>query len=207
MSQFFRIHPENPQLHLIRETVSIIRNGGVIVYPTDSAYALGCHLGMKDPLTRIRQIRHLPEKHNFTLICRDLSELSEYAKVNDSVFRLLKAYTPGPYTFVLKATKEVPRRLQHPRRRTIGLRVPDNAIALAILDALEAPMMSTTLILPGHELPLIEPEAICDVLGRQVDLVIDGGYCGVEQTTVIDLVEGEPKILRFGKGDASPFQG
>jgi tRNA threonylcarbamoyl adenosine modification protein (Sua5/YciO/YrdC/YwlC family) len=206
MSQFFRIHPENPQLHLIRETVAIIRNGGVIVYPTDSAYALGCHIGMKDPLQKIRQIRRLDEKHNFTLMCRDLSELSTYAKVDNSVFRLLKAYTPGSYTFILKATKEVPRRLQHPRRKTIGLRVPDNVIALAILDALESPMMSTTLILPGHELPLIEPEAIRDVLGKQIDLVIDGGYCGVEQTTVVDLVEGSPKILRYGKGEVGPFQ-
>lgn len=205
MSQFFRIHPENPQLHLVRETVTILRNGGIIVYPTDSAYALGCHIGEKDAMMRIRRIRNLDEKHNFTLMCRDLSELSMYAKVDNATFRLLKAYTPGAYTFLLKATREVPRRLQHPNRKTIGLRVPDNAIALSILEALEAPMLSTTLILPGHELPLIEPEAIRDVLGKHADLVIDGGYCGVEQTTVVDLVEGEPKILRYGKGNPAPF--
>lgn len=205
MSQFFRIHPENPQLHLLRETATIIRNGSVVVYPTDSAYALGCHIGQADAIKRIRRIRQLDDKHKFTLMCRDLSELSEYARFDNATFRLLKALTPGSYTFILKATKEVPRRLQHPKRKTIGLRVPDNAIALGILEALESPMLSTTLILPDHELPLIEPEAIRDILGRQVDLVIDGGYCGVEQTTVVDLVEGEPKILRYGKGDPTPF--
>lgn len=206
MSQLFRIHPENPQIHLIRQAVNIIHNGGVVVYPTDSAYALGCHLGDKDALMRIRRIRQLDDKHNFTLMCRDLSELSQYAHVDNPVYRSLKALTPGAYTFLLKATKDVPRRLQHPKRKTIGLRIPDNTIALELLEALEQPMMSTTLILPGNELPLIEPEAIRDILGPQVDLVIDGGYCGIEQTTVIDLVNGIPKVIRYGKGDASAFE-
>jgi tRNA threonylcarbamoyl adenosine modification protein (Sua5/YciO/YrdC/YwlC family) len=205
MSQFFRVHPVNPQIHLLREAVTILQNGGVVVYPTDSAYGLGCCLDLKEPMMRIRRMRQLGDEHHFTLMCRDLSELSQYAKVDNATFRLLKAYTPGAYTFILKATKEVPRRLQHPNRKTIGLRVPDNIIALALLEALEAPMLSSTLILPGQELPLIEPEAIRDILGKQVDLVIDGGYCGVEQTTVVDLVGDAPKILRYGKGDPEPF--
>lgn len=203
MSQLFKIHAENPQLHLLRQAVTIIRNGGVVVYPTDSAYAIGCHIGDKEALTRIRRIRQLDKDHNFTLICRDLSELSTYAIVNNSSFRLLKALTPGPYTFILKATKEVPNRLQHPKRRTIGIRVPDHKITLALLEALEGPLMSVTMILPGDDLPLIEPEAIRDILGKQVDLVIDGGYCGVEMTTVVDLVEGTPRVIRYGKGDVT----
>jgi len=203
MSQFFRIHPETPQLHLIREAVNILQDGGVVVLPTDSAYALGYHLGDKAAADRIRQIRRLTEKHNFTLLCRDLSDLSTYAKFDNSTFRLLKAYTPGPYTFILPATREVPRRLQHPKRRTIGLRVPNNIIAQSLLEAMEEPIMSTTLILPEEQLPLIEPEAMRDILGKQVDLIIDGGYCGVEQTTVVDLVSGLPKVVRYGKGDVS----
>lgn len=205
MSQYFQIHPENPQRHLLLQAVEIIKNGGVIVYPTDSAYALGCLIGNKEALMRIRQIRQLDEKHNFTLMCRDLSDISQFAKVDNPTFRLLKAFTPGPYTFLLKATREVPKRLMHPRRKTIGLRIPSNNIAHGILDALEEPLMSSTLILPGMELPLIEPEAIRDILGKQVDLIIDGGYSGIEQTTVVDLVEGTPKVIRFGKGDATPF--
>lgn len=206
MSQLFKIHPTNPQLHLLRQAANIIRNSGVIVYPTDSAYALGCHIGDKDALMSIRKIRNLDDRHNFTLMCRDLSELSQYAQVENPVFRLLKAFTPGPYTFILKATKDVPRRLQHPKRKTIGLRIPENIIALDLLEVLEQPLMSTTLMLPDAELPLIEPEAIRDILGKQIDLVIDGGYCGVEQTTVIDLVNGIPKVIRYGKGDASLFE-
>jgi tRNA threonylcarbamoyl adenosine modification protein (Sua5/YciO/YrdC/YwlC family) len=203
MSQFFKIHPENPQLHLVRDVVNIIRDGGIIVLPTDSAYALCCHLDDKAAVDRIRRIRHLDEKHNFTILCRDLSELSTYAKFDNTAFRLLKSYTPGPYTFLLPATKEVPKRLQHPNRKTIGLRVPDNTIAQAVLEALDEPLMSSTLILPGQDLPIIEPEAMRDILGKQVDLIIDGGYCGVEQTTVIDLVTGTPKVVRYGKGDVS----
>ncbi|CAN5226097.1 L-threonylcarbamoyladenylate synthase [soil metagenome] len=207
MSQLFKIHPENPQLHLLRQAATIIHNGGIVVYPTDSAYAIGCHIGDKEALTRIRRIRHLDKDHNFTLVCRDLSELSTYALVDNSQFRLLKALTPGPYTFILKATKEVPNRLQHPKRKTIGIRVPEHKIALGLLEALEGPLMSVTMILPGDELPLIEPEAIRDILGRQVDLVIDGGYCGVEPTTVVDFVEGAPRIARYGKGDVTQLLG
>lgn len=205
MTEFFQLHKDNPQRHLLLKAVAILRKGGVIVYPTDSGYALGCQLGNKEGIDRIRVIRHLEEKHHFTLVCRDLSELSTYALVDNQTFRLLKAYTPGPYTFILKATREVPRRLMHPKRKTIGLRVPDHPIALALLDALDEPLMSTTLIVPDTQVPLIEPEAIRDLLGHRVDLVLGGGYCGLERTTVIDLSEGNPKILREGKGDPTPF--
>lgn len=205
MSQFFQIHPENPQGRLIKQAVDIIRGGGVVAYPTDSAYALGCHIGDKSAMDRIRRIRKLDDKHNFTLVCRDLSELAVYAKVNNSVFRLLKHETPGPYTFILKATNEVPRRLLHPKRRTIGIRVPDNAITLSLLEALGEPLMSVTLILPGDEYPLTDPYDIRDSLEHEIDLVIDGGYCDMEATTVIDMVEDIPQILRQGKGDISPF--
>lgn len=206
MSQYFNIHPNNPQLHLLRETTLIIRKGGVIVMPTDSAYALACQVGDKKALSRIRHIRQLDNKHHFTLICRDLSELSTYAKVSNTVFKILKGNTPGPYTFILPATKEVPRILQHPNRKTIGLRVPDHKITQAILAGHEAPLLSSTLIIPGHQIPLIEPEAIRDILGKQVELIIDGGYCGIEPTTVIDFTEDEkPKVLRVGKGDVSAF--
>lgn len=205
MSQYFQIHPKNPQAHLIRETVAIIREGGVIIYPTDSGYALGCQMGDKSAIERIRRIRHLDAKHHMTLMCRDLSELSTYAEVDNVIFRLLKAHTPGSYTFVLKATREVPRRLQHPKRRTIGIRVPAHPIPLAMLEVLDEPLISSTLILPGQEAPLIEPEAMRDLLGHQVDLVIDGGPCGIEPTTIIDLVDGPPRVLRVGKGDPKPF--
>jgi tRNA threonylcarbamoyl adenosine modification protein (Sua5/YciO/YrdC/YwlC family) len=206
MSQFFRIHIENPQLHLIRETVNILKAGAVVVIPTDSAYALVCTVGNKKALGRIRQIRQLHDKHHFTLVCRDLSELSTYAKVSNVVFRILKAHTPGPYTFILKATREVPRILQHPNRKTIGLRVPNHTNTQAILEGVEAPLLSSTLILPEHELPLIEPEAIHDILGKRVDLIIDGGYCGIESTTVVDCTEEiHPKLIRIGKGDPSSF--
>lgn len=205
MSQFFHIHPDNPQSRLVRQAVNIIRQGGVIVYPTDSGYALGCHLGDKDALQRIRQIRRLDENHLFTIVCRDLSELSTYAKVDNQVYRLLRAFTPGPYTFILTATKEVPRRLIHPNRKTIGLRIPDHVIALSLLEALEEPMISTTLILANEETPMIEPEAMREVLGKSVDLIIDGGNCGIEPTSVIDLTEEKPKLIRQGKGDVTPF--
>lgn len=205
MSQYFRVHPENPQGHLLRQAVSIIHQGGVIVYPTDSGYALACHIGDKKALERIRQIRRLDKNHHFTLICRDLSELSSYARVDNAIFRILKTYTPGPYTFLLNATKEVPRRLQHPNRKTIGLRIPEHIIASALLEALGEPLMSASLTLPNRDVPLIEPEAIKEVLGRQVDLIIDGGYCGQEPSTLIDLSDGAPKVLRVGKGDPEPF--
>jgi tRNA threonylcarbamoyl adenosine modification protein (Sua5/YciO/YrdC/YwlC family) len=200
MSQFFSIHPENPQLRLIRQAVVIVRAGGVIVYPTDSAYALGCQIGDKKALDRIRQIRQLDKHHNFTLMCRDLSELSAYAKVDNQVFRLLKTYTPGPYTFILDATAEVPRRLMHPKRKTIGLRVPGNPIALALLEELGEPLMSVTLIMPTDEYPLTDPYDIRDTLEHHVDLIVGGGYCGLEATTVVDLSGEVPQVTRQGVG-------
>ena len=205
MAQFFQIHPDNPQLRLIHQAAEIVRQGGIIVYPTDSTYALGCHIGDKRALDRIRRIRRLDEKHNLTLVCRDLAEISSYAKVGNQAYRLLKTLTPGAYTFILKATQQVPRRLQHPRRKTIGLRVPENAIAQALLGELGEPMMSTTLILPGDDLPLTDPYEIRRDLGHEVELVIDGGYCGFETTTVVDMVEEVPTVIREGKGDISLF--
>ncbi|MDP4789975.1 MAG: L-threonylcarbamoyladenylate synthase [Haliea sp.] len=206
MSQFFQIHPDNPQTRLIRQAADIVRGGGVVVYPTDSAYALGCHIGDKAALDRIRRIRRLDDRHNFTLVCRDLSDIANYAKVDNAVYRRLKAATPGAYTFILRATSEVPRRLMHPKRKTVGLRIPDNAIAMALLADLGEPMMSVTLIMPDDELPLIDPYDIRDVLEHDVDLVIDGGYCGLEPTTVVDLADDLPIILRAGKGDVAPFE-
>ncbi|MEZ7951538.1 MAG: L-threonylcarbamoyladenylate synthase [Halioglobus sp.] len=206
MSQFYQIHPENPQARLIRNAVDIIHNGGVVVYPTDSGYALGCHIGDKTALDRIRRIRKLDDKHNFTLVCRDLSEIATYAKVNNTSYRLLRHTTPGAYTFILQATSEVPRRLMHPKRKTVGLRVPDNAIAAALLADLGEPLMSVTLIMPGDEFPLTDPYDIRETLEHEVDLVIDGGYCGMEPTTVVDLADDRPVILRAGKGDVTPFE-
>lgn len=205
MSQYFRVHPQNPQGHLLRQAVSIIHQDGVIVYPSDTGYALACCIGNKKALDRIRQIRRLDKNHHFTLVCRDLSELSNYAQVDNTTFRILKTYTPGPYTFLLNATKEVPRRLQHPNRKTIGLRIPDHIIASALLETLGEPLMSTSLTLPDRDIPLIEPEAIKEVLGKQVDLILDGGYCGQEPSTLIDLSDGKSKVLRLGKGDPTPF--
>jgi tRNA threonylcarbamoyl adenosine modification protein (Sua5/YciO/YrdC/YwlC family) len=200
VSQFFQIHPDNPQARLIKQAADIIRAGGIVVYPTDSAYALGCHIGDKRALDTIRRIRKLDDKHNFTLVCRDLSELANFARVDNAAYRLLKAATPGPYTFILKATPEVPRRLLHAKRKTIGLRVPENNIAQALLAELNEPMMSVTLIMPDDEDPLIDPYEIRDLLEHDVDLVIDGGYCGLEMTTVIDLADDEPVLVRQGKG-------
>lgn len=205
MAQLLYIHQETPQIHLLRQAVATIRRGGVIVYPTDSGYALGCQIGDKSALDKIRQLRHLEPKHNFTLVCRDLSELSTYAIVADSIYRILRAYTPGSYTFILPATREVPRRLQHPKRKTIGIRIPNNVIALALLDMLDEPLMSTTLTVPGTETALLEPEAIREVLGERVDLILAGGHCGLEPTTVVDLTGPKPVILRQGKGDPAPF--
>lgn len=207
MSQYFHIHPENPQARLIRQAVDIIRQGGVIAYPTDSAYALGCHLGDKNALERIRRLRNLDKNHNFTLVCRDLSELGVYAKVDNSTFRLLKAHTPGPYTFILNATSEVPRRLLHPKRRTIGLRIPDHRITLELLQALGEPLMSVTLMMPDDDLPLTDPEMIRDRLGKQLDLIIDGGACEVEPTTVVSMLDDVIEVTRVGLGDPAPFGG
>jgi tRNA threonylcarbamoyl adenosine modification protein (Sua5/YciO/YrdC/YwlC family) len=206
MAQFFQVHPDNPQARLVRQAVDIIRDGGVIIYPTDSSYALGCHIGDKRALERIRQIRRLDERHNFTLVCRDLSEVSQYTKIDNTAHRLIKSLTPGAYTFILTATKEVPKRLMHPKRKTIGIRIPDNRIALALAEELNEPIMSTTLILPGDDMPLMDPYDMKETLGNQVDLIIDGGYCGYEPTTVVHLHDDEVRMTRIGKGDPALFQ-
>lgn len=205
MSQFFSIHPVNPQRRLVHRCVDILREGGVVVYPTDSCYALGCLVGNKTAMDRIRTLRAAGKDHNFTLVCRDLSEIATYARVDNPTFRLLKAHTPGPYTFILPATHEVPRRLQHPKRKTIGIRVPDHVIVQAILGALGEPLMSSTLILPDDPVPLTDPDEIRTRLEHQVDLVIDGGSCGFQPTTVVDLSAGAPQIVRQGRGDPVPF--
>jgi tRNA threonylcarbamoyl adenosine modification protein (Sua5/YciO/YrdC/YwlC family) len=203
MSQFIEIHPVNPQPRLLQQAVDILHNGGVIVYPTDSAYALGCRLGDKQAIDRIRQIRGIDTRHYLTLVCRDLSEVATYARVDNKAFRLLKAHTPGPYTFILPATKEVPRYFQRKTRQDIGLRVPDNQIVQDLLQLYDQAIASTTLILPEQTEPLYEPEQIFEQLAHQVDLVIDGGYCGVEPTSIIDLCDDQPSIIRQGKGDTS----
>ncbi|EXU73870.1 L-threonylcarbamoyladenylate synthase [Erwinia mallotivora] len=205
MSQFFYVHPENPQPRLIKQAVELLTKGAVIVYPTDSGYALGCRLEDKNAMERICRIRQLDGDHNFTLMCRDLSELSTYAHVDNSAFRLIKNNTPGNYTFILKATKEVPRRLMSEKRKTIGLRVPSNQIALALLEALNEPLMSTSLMLPGNDFTESDPEAIQDSTGKLVDLIIHGGYLGQQPTTVIDLTEDAPVVVREGVGDVQPF--
>lgn len=205
MSQFFYIHPDNPQARLIKQAVELIKKGEVIVYPTDSGYSIGCQMDNKAALEQVCRIRELDKTHNFTLMCRDVSELSDYARVDNVAFRLLKNNTPGPYTFVFKATKEVPKRLQNPKRKTIGIRVPDNPITLALLAELGEPLMSTTLILPGKVMAESDPEEIREQLERRVGLIIHGGYLGEQPTTVIDLSEGEMVILREGSGDTSPF--
>jgi tRNA threonylcarbamoyl adenosine modification protein (Sua5/YciO/YrdC/YwlC family) len=205
MAQYFIIHPENPQARLVHQAVTILNQGGVIAYPTDSTYALGCILGNVDAQKRIREIRGVDESHHFTLVCRNLAEIGNYAQVDNSQFRLLKANTPGQYTFVLKASREVPRRLQHPKRSTIGLRVPDHMVSQAILDELNQPLLSMTLMLPGDSEPLNEAWEIRDRLEHQVDLVIDAGACVAEPTTVIDLTGISPQLIRLGAGDPEPF--
>lgn len=206
MSQFFYVHSENPQSRLINQAVEILRQGGVIVYPTDSGYALGCMIGDKHAMDRIVKIRQLPEGHNFTLVCSDLSELSTYSVVNNSVYRLIKNNTPGRYTFILSATKELPRRLMTSKRKTIGIRVPDNQIALDLLKSLGEPILSCSLMLPGEEYTTqSDPEEIRDRLEHQVDLIIHGGYLSQQPTTVVDLTEDNPVILREGSGDVRPF--
>ncbi|HEX5339365.1 MAG TPA: L-threonylcarbamoyladenylate synthase [Gammaproteobacteria bacterium] len=205
MSQFFTVHPLNPQRRLVHRCVEILRSGGVVVYPTDSCYALGCLLGDKAAMDRIRVLRAAGKDHNFTLVCRDLSEIAIYARVDNPTFRLLKAHTPGPYTFILPATHEVPRRLQHPKRKTIGIRIPEHPVAQAILAELGEPLMSSTLILPGDDAPLTDPEEMRSRLEHQVDLVIDGGSCGFQPTTVVDVSSDVPRVARLGRGDPAPF--
>ena len=199
------LHPVNPQARLVRQAVELLRGGGVIAYPTDSCYALGCHIGDKDALERIRRIRDADRHHHFTLVCRDLTEIARYAKVDTRQFRLLKACTPGPYTFLLEATRETPRRLQHEKRRTIGIRVPDHEVPRMLLAELGEPIMSSTLMLPGDDLPLNDGEEIEARLGREIDALLDGGACGVEPTTVVDLATWPPVVLRQGRGSLAPF--
>jgi tRNA threonylcarbamoyl adenosine modification protein (Sua5/YciO/YrdC/YwlC family) len=206
MSQFFYVHPENPQGRLMKQAVAIINSGGVIVYPTDSGYALGCHLGDKKALERICNIRDIDKNHNFTLLCRDLSQLSEYTRVENTAYRLLKNNTPGAYTFILKGGKEVPKRLLNPKKKTIGIRIPDNNIAQALLAELGEPIMSTSLIMPGEITTEHDPEHIRDLLEHQVDLIIHGGYLGEHPTTVIDFSNDDIEVIRIGEGDPSPFQ-
>ena len=206
MAQFFSVHPEDPQPRLIRAAVEIIREGGVIAYPTDSCYALGCHIGDKAAMERISRIRQTDKHHHFTLVCRDLSEIAKYARVNNQQYRTLKAFTPGPYTFILQATKETPKRLQNERRKTIGIRVPDHRVSQLLLTELNEPVMSSTLMLPGDDAPLTDARDIQERLFHQVDAVIDGGNCGLEPTSVIDLEGPAPVIARRGKGDVSAFE-
>jgi tRNA threonylcarbamoyl adenosine modification protein (Sua5/YciO/YrdC/YwlC family) len=200
MSQFFEVHPDNPQLRLIHQAVKIIQDGGVVVYPTDSCYALGCRLDDKSAMERIRRIRRVGKEHHFTLMSKDLSQISAYAKVGNDAYRLIKTLSPGPYTFILQATHEVPRRLWHPSKKTIGIRIPDNRIALALLEELGEPLLSSTLILPETDLPMTDPYQIRVMLEHEVDLVIDGGFCGIEPSTVIGLTSGIPELLRQGRG-------
>jgi len=204
MAQFFTVHPENPQPRLIRAAVDIVRNGGVIAYPTDSCYALGCHIGDKQAMERIRKIRNVDERHHLTLVCRDISEIGQFAKVDNIQYRLIKANTPGSYTFILRASRDVPRRLLHPRH-TIGVRIPHHPVPLSLLEELKEPLLSSTLILPEHGQPLNDAEEIRKHLEHKVDLVIDAGACGLQVTTVIDLSGDAPVLVREGKGDTRPF--
>lgn len=206
MSQYFSVHPQTPQARLIRRAAEVLRRGGVIVYPTDSTYALGCAMGEKAAVERIRGLRGLREDHNFTLACRDLSDIGTYARVENTAFRLLKAHTPGPYTFILRATSEVPRRLQHRRRKTIGIRVPGNPVAQALLTELGEPVMTTTLLLPGDDMAMTDAELIRERIGRQVDAVLDGGAGGLVPSTMVDLTEEAPRVIRRGQGDPSAFE-
>lgn len=206
MSQFFYVHPDNPQGRLMKQAATMVHEGAVIVYPTDSGYALGCHMGDKKALERICKIRNIDKEHNFTLVCKDLAQLSEYTRLDNSAFRLIKNNTPGAYTFIFKGSKEVPKRLLNPKKKTIGIRVPDNAIAQALLAEVEEPIMSTTLIMPGADMAEYDPENIRDLLEHQVDLIINGGYLGENPTTVIDFSEDDITILRVGEGDPTPFR-
>lgn len=205
MSQRFQVHPLNPQLRLIRQAAELIRDGSLIVYPTDSGYAFGWNIGNRDAAERLQRIRRTGKDHNFTLVCRDLSEIATYARIENATYRLLRAHTPGAYTFILPATREVPRRLQNPKQQTVGIRVPDHPVPLALLAELGEPLMSSTLILPDHDLPLADPDDIWEILSGRIDLLIDSGNCGLDPTTVVDLTGDYPQVLRQGSGDASAF--
>ncbi len=205
MSQFFAIHPTHPETRLIKRAVDIVRKGGVIAYPTDSCYAIGCHIGDKHAMERIRRIRGVDERHHFTLVCRDLSDIGTFAKVDNAQYRLLKSHTPGTYTFILDATRELPRRLAHPKRATVGVRVPEHPVTQALLTELNEPLLSSTLMLPGDVEPLNDAETIRAKLEHQLDLILDGGACGIEPTTVIDLSGSAPILVRRGKGDIASF--
>ena len=206
MAKIIEIHPVDPQPRRVAEIVATIREGGLIAYPTDSSYAFGCHIGDKRAMDRIRRIRRTDKNHNFTLVCSDLSEISTYARVDNWAYRMLRSMTPGPYTFILPATREVPKRLQHPKRRTIGLRVPDHPLVRAVLDALGEPIMSSTLLLPGDELPLTDPLEIEERIGHEIDLIVDAGPTGIEPTSVVDISKGTVEVLRVGRGDVSAFR-
>ncbi len=206
MADFIQIHPKNPQPRLIARAANVLRDGGVVVYPTDSSYALGCRIGEKAALDRIRMIRRVDDKHHFTLVCRDLSEIAAYARIDNAAYRLLKSLTPGPYTFIVQATKQVPRRLLHPKRRAIGIRVPDTPIVRDLLADLDQPILSTTLIMPGDEQPLDDMYEIRDHMDHCVDLIIDGGPCGILPTTVVDMTAEPPEVLRHGRGDTAVFE-
>jgi tRNA threonylcarbamoyl adenosine modification protein (Sua5/YciO/YrdC/YwlC family) len=205
MAQLFSIHPQNPQHRLVRQAAQIVREGGVIVYPTDSCYALGCRVGDKAAMARIRAIRQRDAAHHLTLVCRDLAEIARYSRVDNRRYRMLKAATPGSYTFILEATREVPKRLQHPKRNTIGLRIPGHRIAQELLEELNEPMLSTTLILPGDDVPMNDAQQIRERLEHQVDLILDAGPCGIEMTTIVDLTDEVPVVVRQGKGSPAPF--
>ncbi len=205
MAQFFSVHPEQPQPRLVRQAAEILRAGGIAAFPTDAAYSLGCRIGDAEAVARIRAIREVDERHHFTLMCRDLSEIATYARVDNAQFRLLKATTPGSYTFILEGTKELPRRILHPKRRTIGLRIPAHPLPLALLTELDEPMLTSTLMLPGDDLPLNDPEDIRDRLERRIDLVIEAGACGLEMTTVVDLTGPAPELVRAGRGPLAPL--
>ena len=205
MAQYFSLHPEHPQPRLIRQAADIVRQRGLVALPTDSAYALACQVGEAQLLDRIRRIRGVDDRHHFTLMCRDLSEIAQFARVDNAQYRLLKATTPGPYTFILEGTRELPRRVLHPKRKTLGLRVPEHPVVEALLAEIDGPLVTSTLLLPGEDLPLSDAEEIRDRLGRQVDLVIEAGYCGAEATTVIDLTDGSPVLVRAGRGALDPF--
>lgn len=205
MAQYLTVHPQNPQPRLIRQVADVVHSGGIVVYPTDTCYALGCRIGDKDAAQRIRAIRELPEGHHLTLVCASLAQVAQYARLDDFRFRTIKRITPGSYVFILPATKEVPRRLQHPRRKTIGVRVPDHAVVMALLAELREPLLSSTLLLPGDEYPLNEVEAIRSRLDRRVDLVLDSGPCGLEPSTIVDLTGDVPAVVRKGKGTTAGF--